>query len=387
VNLTTTTETRHKGEHKGVNAMDMTEIKAALEDAFTKYGDRIRAVEVSLIDVQQKIAGREEHRHRSITGVSLGALAASSDLIDRWRSSDSRVVRADLACDVKAAILSNVGDATGGFPVPPDSQVAGSLPVPRFWRALSSRPTTSNAVETVTASPDGASGADAVNEGDLKPEATLAYGPATVPVSTVAFWALCSKQLMDDSAAFAMYLDGEMRNGLDAKIDDEVVNGTGVAPHMTGIVRTATPWVPVAASYGFDSLIGAVVTLRASGASKVVLGIGVADYLTTMLVKTADGAYVISPGAELLQTIGASIVPCSAVPAGGFVAVGTPEGCYLAIRQNVTVEVSREDRDNFVRNMVTTLVEARMALVVQRSSLCLYGPLVADGQPVGKGKK
>ncbi|SEJ87374.1 phage major capsid protein [Paraburkholderia diazotrophica] len=347
---------------------------------------------VNLIDLAQKVAGRLEGGSGGGAGggsETLGDLVTKSDMLTRWKSGDARVVRAEVPFNLhsKAAILSNVGDATAGFPVMPDFQVAPSLAVPRFWRALYSRPTSSNAIETVTATPGGATGADAVSEGALKPEASLSYGPATVPVVTVAYWALCSRQLMEDSAAFGMYLNGEMRNGLDAKIDAEVINGSGVAPHMEGLVSASTPWVPAAGSIGFDQLISAVVTLRANGASKVVIGTSIADYLATMLVKTSTGEYVISPGANLLAMIGAVIVPCSAVPAGNFTAVGTPEGAYIALRNDIVVEVSREDMDNFRKNLVTTLVEARMALVVQRPNLCLYGPLTPPVVPLAVAKK
>jgi HK97 family phage major capsid protein len=370
----------------------LVERDAGIETILKKSADDLAALtakvgeqSTTLIDVQQKMAGASgEWRGGSSGGGgrdTLGSLVIKSDMLERWKTGDGRVVRTEVPLDLKAAILSNVGNAATGFPVPPDFQVAGSLAVPRFWRALWSRPTTSNAVETVTASPGGATGADAVAEGALKPEASLSYGPATVPIATVAYWALCSKQLMDDSAAFAMYLDGEMRNGLDAKIDNEVINGSGVAPHMTGLVTASTPWVPAAGSIGIDSMISTVVTLRANGASKVVIGTSIADYLATMLVKSSTGEFILSPGANLLAMIGAVIVPCSAVPAGNLVACGTPEGCYVALRNDVTVEVSREDSDNFRKNMVTTLVESRLALIVQRPSLCLAGPLLPATVP------
>jgi hypothetical protein len=100
--------------------------------------------------------------------------------------------------------------------------------------------------------------------------------------------------------------------------------------------------------------------------------------LTTILAKSSTGEYIVSPTVNLLAAVGATIVPCAAVPAGNFIACGTPEGAYMAIRNNAVVEISREDSDNFRKNMVTTLVEARMALVVQRASLCLYGAAGAD---------
>lgn len=174
--------------------MDMAPIKQALDEGFQSIHEKVNALKRDVIDLQQWKSGRDEWRGGGGSGgESLGALVTKSDMLERWKNGDGRVVRTEVPYDLKAAILSNVGNPAMGFPVPPDFQVAGSLPVPRFWRALWSRPTSSNAIETVTATPGGATGADAVAEGALKPEAGLSYGPATVPVPTVAFWALCSR--------------------------------------------------------------------------------------------------------------------------------------------------------------------------------------------------
>jgi hypothetical protein len=52
-------------------------------------------------------------------------------------------------------------------------------------------------------------------------------------------------------------------------------------------------------------------------------------------------------------------------------------------RQSITVEVSREDRDNFVKNMVTILVEERLGLSAFAPAAFQYGPIKAAAAPGG----
>ena len=50
-------------------------------------------------------------------------------------------------------------------------------------------------------------------------------------------------------------------------------------------------------------------------------------------------------------------------------------GSHLYDRQQATVELSTEDRDNFIRNLVTIRAESRLALAITRPSLFVKGTL------------
>ncbi|MBZ4288400.1 phage major capsid protein, partial [Mycobacterium tuberculosis] len=42
-------------------------------------------------------------------------------------------------------------------------------------------------------------------------------------------------------------------------------------------------------------------------------------------------------------------------------------------RMDATIEISNQDRDNFVKNMLTILCEERLALAVKRPEAFVYG--------------
>ena len=73
----------------------------------------------------------------------------------------------------------------------------------------------------------------------------------------------------------------------------------------------------------------------------------------------------------------------------GFKAVLVGDGRQAMVwdRQALTVEVSREDSDNFRRNMVTILVEERLGLSVFAQGAFAYGPLGKVTPPAGTKAK
>jgi HK97 family phage major capsid protein len=62
-----------------------------------------------------------------------------------------------------------------------------------------------------------------------------------------------------------------------------------------------------------------------------------------------------------------------AMPINNFLTGAFRYAAQLFDREDANVAVSTEDRDNFVKNMVTILAEQRMALVVSRPQALVKG--------------
>lgn len=70
-------------------------------------------------------------------------------------------------------------------------------------------------------------------------------------------------------------------------------------------------------------------------------------------------------------------MPTTAIAARTFLMRDFPAAAVVYDRQEAIVEISREDRDNFVKNMVTILVENQVALAVEALGALAYGPFAA----------
>ena len=62
------------------------------------------------------------------------------------------------------------------------------------------------------------------------------------------------------------------------------------------------------------------------------------------------------------------------ISANNFLVGDFPTAAMVYDRQEATIEISREDGDNFRKNMVTILVEERLGLAVDATSALVYGP-------------
>ena len=377
--------------------MDMTEIRKVLDEKFGEVRkaqdglrDRIQGAEVNLIDLGQKLAGLTDPGRvigSGSRGESLGALVTKSNLLTEWKGGNgAKVVRAGFdTYDIKADLAPLV---SANFPGQAQQVLVPPIILPRFWSSLASLPTTANAVQAI--------GGELTNnaavqypEGSLKAQSTIGFTDTLFPVCTIAHWILASRQVLDDEPALRGFIDTQMRDGLNEKIDREVLAGDGQPGNLTGLLTAGTVLDGVAGDNKLDAVLIAVATLLAQGATRVVVGINPLDVIAMATMKDASGAYLMNPLVPLAGVLGASFVPVAAIPRGSYIAVATPQGAYVALRQGIVLEVSREDADNFRRNLVTILTECRMALVVQRPELVLHGsfaPAAAIAETKSKGK-
>ncbi|MET0801397.1 MAG: phage major capsid protein [Actinomycetota bacterium] len=79
-----------------------------------------------------------------------------------------------------------------------------------------------------------------VAKGADKPESAYTLARVESPIATIAHVVSgIAKQDLDDAAVLAQFLEAEMWLGLRIEIDDQVLNGDGTDPDLTGILQTA----------------------------------------------------------------------------------------------------------------------------------------------------
>ncbi|WP_299259767.1 phage major capsid protein [uncultured Kushneria sp.] len=237
--------------------------------------------------------------------------------------------------------------------------------------------TTSNAIEYVRETGFTNNAAPQV-EGELKAQSDMAFELATANVRTIAHWIPATKQILDDAPQLASYIDGRLRYGLTYVEEEQLLLGDGTGQNILGLIPQATSYntgLNKAGDTRIDAIRHAILQVRLAEyrASGIVLH--PTDWERIELTKTDDNAYVFAnPTAQTQPRLwGLPVVETTAMPEGQMMVGAFNMAAQIFDRETTTVEVSTEDRDNFVRNMVTVRAEERLAMCVYRPESFVVG--------------
>lgn len=348
------------------------ETKAALETLAEKangYGDRIDKIEGRLNSKFDD--GRAEAK-------SLGAQFIETDEYKAISEGKSQTAR----MQVKAIV-----NATGeGQPLVPEQRVPGIIHEPERMLTirdmLASGRTSSNLVKfaresvyTNNAGPQYQASPEA-RENISKPESNITFTDGSAEVITLAHFILVSRQVLSDAPMLQSYIDGRLRYGLKLEEEDEILNGDGSGGQLDGLRNQQTAYSRAqSGDTKIDTLRRAIT--QAQLANYMVDGIIVnpADWEEIELTKTSENAYVFASPARMAAAAmwGKPVLVTNTMPAGQFQVGSYQLAAQIWDREDATVELSREDGDNFRKNMVTVLAEERLALTVYRAQSIIGG--------------
>lgn len=357
------------------------ETKASVDKLLVTQGElnaRLQAAEQHMVKLESG-GGRELPK-------SMGQAYLEADGFEAFASRASGGAKLSHTVPVKAAITSLTGSA-GDLIQPTRIGMIQPTQQRLFLRDLLSwGRTTSNAIEYVRET-GFTNNANVVSENPTnpKPESTMSFELDSDPVATIAHWVIASRQVLSDAAMLQSYIDGRLRYGLKLKEEAQLLKGSGVGLNLNGIYTQASaflnPGVTVQAETAIDRLRIALlqVALAEYEADGIVLS--PIDWAAIELTKTTDNKYLFaSPtGLAVPGLWGRPVVATQAMDAGDFLAGSFQQGAQGWDREDVSVTVSTEDRDNFVKNMVTILCEERVGLSVYRPEAFVKGDF--DGLP------
>ena len=223
-------------------------------------------------------------------------------------------------------------------------------------------------------------GAVAENPSAPKPQSDLQFDMKNTPVRTIAHWVLASQQIMQDAPMLQSYIDGRLRYGLSYVEDLQLLLGDGTGVNLLGLMPQATAYaapagIAVANPTMIDTLRLAMLqaTLSLFPATGHVLN--PTDWASIELTKDAQGRYIFAnPQGVAGPTMwGLPVAQSLAMPQNNFLTGALRYAAQIFDRMDATVLMSTEDRDNFVKNMVTILAEERLALCVYRPQALIKG--------------
>jgi HK97 family phage major capsid protein len=221
--------------------------------------------------------------------------------------------------------------------------------------------------------------AAAVAEAGEKPESAYGWTIATANVRTIAHWVPVSKQAMDDAPQLASLIDGELRYGLDLVEDAQLLAGSGVSPNLPGLIGQAVaysaPIDPPGTETSIDQLRLALLQVELADYPADGIVLNPADWALIELTKTTDGAYIFANPTRLAGPTlwGQPVVSTTAITIDKFLVGAFKMAAQIFDREDTQVLISSEDRDNFIKNMLTVRAEKRLALAVKRPTALVYG--------------
>ncbi|WP_158944223.1 phage major capsid protein [Granulicella sp. S190] len=286
-------------------------------------------------------------------------------------------------------VLTSVG-MTGTPGVIQPQLVGGIVPIAQrrlFLRDLLFRnnKTTTNQVYFIKEATFVNAASPQAGEDALKAETTNTYTTVNLPVQTVSHWLAMSRQVLDDAPALADFIKSKLLYGLRYREELQILAGDSTGNNLTGLLTEAavfnTALLTGSSWTRLDILRRALEQVELADETPAgFFVLNPSDVANIELIKSTLGEYIVgSPGgtATALTLWGKPVISTTAMVAGTFLA-GSSESAELIDRMDATVELSFEDRDNFVRNAVTVLCEERTVLCTYRPNAFVTGSLTSS---------
>jgi len=217
--------------------------------------------------------------------------------------------------------------------------------------------------------------------GGYKPESSLALVSVSAAVKTIAHWIPVTKRAIADAGQIRTLIDAFLKVGLLEELEDQIVAGDGVGENFLGILNTFGVQTVGSAGTDIDAIVDAIRAIRVSGGRRIrrrpnALVIHPNDWYSTgfLLAKDTAGKYLIAdPGAaidKLVALWNLKVVVSEAVTENTAL-VGDFRKAVLWEREGVSVMVSDQHADFFVRNLLAILAEMRAAFgVIDPAAFC-----------------
>lgn len=212
-----------------------------------------------------------------------------------------------------------------------------------------------------------------VAPGAVKPTSMFTFESVDDKVRVVAhITEALDRSLLDDAAQLANILELELRYGVAAALDDQLVNGDGTAPNLPGLLnlsgtRSQAMNVDIA-----TTVHDAIMLLADDGisASAILMNSGDWSLLETERQGAQGGWLLGSPvGGPTLPNASATrqlwnvpVVLSSAMPVGTAIVGDFRGSAYLVVREQTRIDVSENVSDDFARNQVRIRAEGRFGV-------------------------
>lgn len=195
-----------------------------------------------------------------------------------------------------------------------------------------------------------------------------------------------SEEMLADTPQLTSYLSARAPEKLLSVEDDQILNGNGTAPNLSGIITDAADFAAgdfanaIESANEFDVLTVALNQLALANYSADYIMINPTDFHKILLLKSSQNEYLVKDWNQGLQPRinGVPVILSTAVTSDKYLVGNFGMGTQLWIRDNVGVEFSRFDSTNFRDGFVTVRVQERVALTNYLPNAFVNGDFSVD---------
>jgi HK97 family phage major capsid protein len=222
----------------------------------------------------------------------------------------------------------------------------------------------------------GTTAAAAVAEGAAKPESTLAYTQVIASATKVAHWIEVTDEVIKDYAGFLDVAEADMRAGLIAAENAELLSATAGAAHSwAGLLNTTGILTATGtAATALNALEQAITSLRTGASFAEADGIVMhpSDWSAIRRKKDSSGRYLATDplAGEVDRLWGVPVVTTTTITAGTALVGAFQEAAAVFVRDPITVDVNNSGEAQFKSNKTLLRAEERLILAVPRPT-CL----------------
>ena len=347
---------------------DRVSAKAFAEKA-QELGAKQTELARELLEIRQKNEAVPAKAEAKSVGDSFVADKAYTDFVSGAATSARAVITFDKASTPTTVGISSAPAVTSLAP----SFYAGVFGTPNVPQKIEPLiphiAVTTDSVDYVTVADT--IGAAGVAEAGAIPESKFTPTLAKANVVNVAHYTKITKQLADDAPALAAYINTKMLYGLQNKVEGQIVNGDGTASQLKGLLATGSFTDASAQLTGAKNLFDLLLLLQGVAETAAyepeALVLNPMTWAQLAMEKDSQGRYLLGgPGLAANKSVwGIPVVTSSAVPAGKFIFGNFTQTVTIYDRQQVAVEMTGTNEDDFTHYLYTIRASRRLALAVE----------------------
>jgi HK97 family phage major capsid protein len=298
--------------------------------------------------------------------------------------------------DIDTKAVGNLGSAanlTGSYFVPP-TVVPGVFVQPynqtHMRDVLNTGQTDSNIIRYIRDN-GGEGGPTTVAEAGTKPQMDRDLAIVDAPVRKIATYLRVPEEMIEDIPYLTSFLTNVGTQEVMAVEDTQIIYGDGTGQNLSGLA-TAGNFTAYAADAGggaasgvvaapneYDVLTSAVKQMRVLKRVPTVHLVSPVDYWKMVSRKDTTNNYILQGGGNGLVPATAGGVPITQmnqIAAGDFITLDK-NAAQIYFRSNINVRFYEQDQDNAIKNMVTIVIEERLALCIYYVTGIIKGTFAA----------